>query len=94
MTSSETHFSKAFAATDLCRDIETLFPELVTIRHTLHQHPEKGTQEFETDRIITGCLDAWGIPYRMIADTVPDWRHHLKVPSGKRYRRSPGKAAL
>lgn len=69
MTSSETHFSKAFAATDLCRDIETLFPELVTIRHTLHQHPEKGTQEFETDRIITGCLDAWGIPYRMIADT-------------------------
>ena len=69
MTSSETHFSKAFAVTDLCRDIETLFPELVTIRHTLHQHPEKGTQEFETDRIITGCLDAWGIPYRMIADT-------------------------
>ena len=69
MTSSETHFSKAFAATDLCRDIETLLPELVTIRHTLHQHPEKGTQEFETDRIITGCLDAWGIPYRMIADT-------------------------
>ena len=64
MTSSETHFSKAFAATDLCRDIETLLPELVTIRHTLHQHPEKGTQEFETDRIITGCLDAWGFSHR------------------------------
>ena len=52
MTSSETHFSKAFAATDLCRDIETLLPELVTIRHTLHQHPEKGTQEFETDPLL------------------------------------------
>ena len=51
------------------QEIELLFPELLQIRHTLHEHPERGTQEFMTGQIITGCLEKWGIPYRMIADT-------------------------
>lgn len=51
------------------QEIELLFPELLQIRHTLHEHPERGTQEFMTGQIITGCLEKLGIPYRMIADT-------------------------
>lgn len=51
------------------QEIESLFPELLQLRHTLHEHPERGTQEFITDKIITDCLEKWGIPYRMIADT-------------------------
>ncbi len=50
-------------------DIETFFPELTAIRRTLHEHPERGTEEFETDRIITGVLDKWGIPWKITADT-------------------------
>lgn len=53
----------------LQQEISDLFPEIVTLFHTLHQHPERGTEEFETDRIITDCLKKWGIPFRMIADT-------------------------
>ena len=50
-------------------EIETLFPEIILIRRSLHEHPERGTKEHETDRIITESLDRWGIPWRMCADT-------------------------
>ena len=53
----------------LDQEIEQIFPEICKIRRTLHEHPELGTQEFETDRIIAGCLKSWGIPFTMIADT-------------------------
>ncbi|MCD7745127.1 MAG: M20 family metallopeptidase [Lachnospiraceae bacterium] len=53
----------------LQQEIESLYPALCELRHTLHRHPEAGTQEFETDRIITDCLRQWGIPFQMIADT-------------------------
>ena len=53
----------------LQQDIEALFPEIRALRRTLHEHPEPGTQEFETGRIITDCLRRWGIPFHMLADT-------------------------
>lgn len=51
------------------QEIQNLFPELVTIRRTLHEHPELGTQEFETGRIIRTYLNQWGITHTAIADT-------------------------
>lgn len=51
------------------KEIELLFPEIRRIRRTLHEHPEPGTQEFETGRIITDCLKQWDIPFKIIADT-------------------------
>ena len=68
MTSSETHFSKAFCATDLCRDIETLFPELVTIRHTLHQHPEKVPRNLKPTALLQAAT-----PGRL-GNSLPDDR--------------------
>lgn len=53
----------------LQQEIADLFPEIAALFHILHEHPERGTEEFETDRIITDCLKKWGIPFRMIADT-------------------------
>ena len=50
-------------------EIEQYFPEICKIRRILHEHPELGTQEFETDRIITSCLEKWNIHFTMIADT-------------------------
>lgn len=53
----------------LLEEIKQIFPEICEVRRTLHQHPELGTQEFETGRIIKECLQKWDIPYVMIADT-------------------------
>ncbi|MCC8066262.1 MAG: M20 family metallopeptidase [Clostridiales bacterium] len=53
----------------LQQEIDSLYPSLCDLRHTLHRHPEAGTQEFETGRLIIGCLKQWGIPFQMIADT-------------------------
>lgn len=50
-------------------ELETLFPEIVSIRRSLHEHPERGTKEHETDRIIIESLNRWGIPWYMCADT-------------------------
>lgn len=53
----------------LDKEIDQIFPEILEIRRTLHEHPELGTQEFETDRIIADCLKRWKIPFSIIADT-------------------------
>ena len=46
------------------------YQELVSIRRTLHAHPELGTHEQETDALILGYLKEWGIPFRFpVADT-------------------------
>ncbi len=49
---------------------EEMLPMLIQIRRRLHQHPELGTDEYETGAIIREYLDQWGISYQYpCADT-------------------------
>ncbi|NWJ27417.1 M20 aminoacylase family protein [Rhizobium sp. RM] len=41
--------------------IVTYIPELVSIRHDLHQHPEIGFEEVRTSGIVAEKLASWGI---------------------------------
>lgn len=41
--------------------IGTYVPELVSIRHDLHQHPEIGFEEVRTSGIVAEKLTSWGI---------------------------------
>jgi amidohydrolase len=44
-------------------------PDLISIRHHLHAHPELSYQEFETSKFVQGKLSEGGIPFRMMATT-------------------------
>lgn len=55
---------------NLTEQIDAYYPELVAIRRRLHEHPELGTHEIETGKIIREYLDSWGIAYEYpVADT-------------------------
>ncbi|MFN8329732.1 MAG: M20 family metallopeptidase [Saprospiraceae bacterium] len=41
-----------------------LLPELISIRHKLHQYPELSFQEKETSSFIGSVLESWGIPFQ------------------------------
>lgn len=41
-----------------------LAPEVIALRHHIHQHPELGNQEFETAKLVAGHLKALGIEVR------------------------------
>jgi len=41
--------------------IVTYVPELVSIRHDLHRHPEIGFEEVRTSGIVAEKLSSWGI---------------------------------
>ena len=45
---------------------------VIEMRRTIHRHPEPGTQEFETAKLIRGELDKMGIPYeeKFVTGTV------------------------
>jgi amidohydrolase len=44
-------------------------PDLISIRHHLHAHPELSYQEFETSKFVQGKLSETGIPFRVMATT-------------------------
>jgi hippurate hydrolase len=44
-------------------------PDIIAIRHHLHAHPELSYKEFETSAFVRRQLDAYGIPWKIIADT-------------------------
>jgi amidohydrolase len=44
-------------------------PDLISIRHHLHAHPELSYQEFETSKYVQGKLSEAGIPFRVMATT-------------------------
>ncbi len=44
-------------------------PDLISIRHHLHAHPELSYQEFETSKFVQGKLSEAGIPFRVMATT-------------------------
>ena len=49
---------------------EALHPELVRLRHHLHQHPELSFQEHQTMAFVSRCLESWSIEHQTgIADT-------------------------
>jgi hippurate hydrolase len=48
---------------------KSYFKEFVEVRRHLHAHPELSYQEFETSRFIQEKLQAFGIPFSVMADT-------------------------
>lgn len=44
-------------------------PDIISIRHHLHAHPELSYKEFETSAFVRRQLDAYGIPWKIMADT-------------------------
>ena len=54
---------------ELQQKIEAITDEMIAIRRELHQHPELGTQELETQKRISALLDKWGIEHKPCADT-------------------------
>jgi hippurate hydrolase len=44
-------------------------PDIIAIRHHLHAHPELSYKEFETSAFVRRQLDAYGIPWKIMADT-------------------------
>jgi amidohydrolase len=44
-------------------------PDVIAIRHHLHAHPELSYKEFETSAYVRKQLEAYGIPFNVMADT-------------------------
>src|ERR1700761_6897106 len=44
-------------------------PDIVSIRHHLHAHPELSYQEFETSKFVQQQLSGIGIPFCVMATT-------------------------
>lgn len=44
-------------------------PDIIAIRHHLHAHPELSYKEFETSAFVRRQLDAYDIPWKIMADT-------------------------
>jgi hippurate hydrolase len=44
-------------------------PDIISIRHHLHAHPELSYKEFETSAFVRRQLDAYGISWKIMADT-------------------------
>jgi amidohydrolase len=44
-------------------------PDLISIRHHLHAHPELSYQEFETSKFVQAKLSNAGIPFKVMATT-------------------------
>lgn len=44
-------------------------PDVINIRHHLHAHPELSYQEFKTAAFVQQQMDAYGIPWKTMADT-------------------------
>ena len=67
---------------ELQKQIESMLPELVKLRHDLHKHPELGFEELRTQAVIRGWLEAHGYTPRACAGTglVADLKP--KVPEG------------
>lgn len=59
-----------FAFEKIREESTAMQEDLIQIRRTLHQHPELGTEEHETDRLLLSWLSEWGISARFpVADT-------------------------
>ena len=53
----------------LHQHIEQLYPRLVEIRRTIHQHPELSFVEFNTSKLIQRELQSYGIDFTVLATT-------------------------
>ncbi len=49
---------------ELDDEIQTLLPEIISIRHHLHQYPELSNREFTTSQYIAEKLQSYGIPFQ------------------------------
>ena len=49
--------------------IQAITEEMIAIRRELHQYPELGTEELETQKRISALLTKWGIEHKPCADT-------------------------
>ena len=41
--------------------VEKIYPQLVSIRRDLHQHPELGLEEYRTSALVLDFLKQWNI---------------------------------
>lgn len=53
----------------LMKQVNPIFPRLVTIRRDFHRHPETAMEEVRTRDKIRALLDTWGIQNRIVAGT-------------------------
>ena len=47
----------------VCHHIEEILPELISMRHDIHSHPELGYEEQRTSGIIQQCLSDYKVPF-------------------------------
>src|SRR5690606_34157741 len=52
------------AVKELLAEARQIQDWLVSVRRTIHQHPELAYEEVETSALVRRCLDELGIPYR------------------------------
>ncbi len=51
--------------------VDTIYPQLVSIRRDLHQHPELGLEEYRTSSVILDYLKQWNIKVtQLIGETA------------------------
>lgn len=43
--------------------------EIISLRRTIHRHPELGNREWKTAELVESCLKDWGIETRRVLDT-------------------------
>jgi len=55
---------------DVFSEIETIYPELVELRHQIHANPELSYAEFATAALIEEQLKKWEIPYVRLPDST------------------------
>ena len=55
---------------NLIPEILEFLPELKRIRHTIHQNPETGFQEWQTAELVASRLESWGLEvHRNVGET-------------------------
>lgn len=55
---------------NLIPEILAFVPELKRIRHTIHQNPETGFQEWQTAELVASRLESWGLEvHRNVGET-------------------------
>ena len=55
---------------DFLKEANSILPELVKIRHAIHENPESGNHEFKTAALIEGFLNELGIETFRVSDTA------------------------
>jgi len=50
--------------------VEEIYPELVLLRHAVHENPELSNEEVQTAALVEKVLTGWGISYTRLPDST------------------------